>query len=638
MKQGLVTKIEKKFMIIKTDDADIERLKIRKNIQIGERISYEKRDIYKGFNRISYNQIGTSLSMFIIVALVGFYLVGQLNENKVYGVVSYDVNPGFILEVNDDYEVLTIKTIDEFDHIIPENFKKQPLEQVLNDITENVDKEELLNEGETILLSYVNVSDDEKPSEALHAFINTHKDTYQIILITSNETYLEEANDDNLSVGRKYLLESLDTNNMQVEDSNQYIQDAVETLDLYQETEDGFIEINTNTLIKDDATEVESSDEKTDSSAIKTDDDTSTDTTDDANEEASDNIDDSGTEEDDNSEEDLTEEDDALSEEELKAIEAQKIVTDEAYKDYLNKKAASETAKKNLDQQQALVDEKTEQLQNQNSRYTDILNGEKEYLAEKNTLENRITADKVESLNVATSTKDATIKATTTDQNTVDSKKTEGDQIYNDAYTIYRPKADNTILYLIQIKDEKQELINHPPSTTDINTDDLQAEVVELDQMISIIDNQNDTLSPEVTLQSVNIEMTMTYNDAYTVFNSERQKRDALYSQANTLQKEINAVIAQAETDYENQVQEINDFYSTDSVRIEEIQSVLDGFKTVKPKFEANIKEISDVLVLLKDELIRLTNLYNQAIRLKDNAYNIYLKEKDLLDQLENKE
>ena len=629
MKQGLVTKIEKKFMIIKTDDADIERLKIRKNIQIGERISYEKRDIYKGFNRISYNQIGTSLSMFIIVALVGFYLVGQLNENKVYGVVSYDINPSLLIEINEDEKVLNVNSKDGFDHIIPADYKKQALDSVLNEITENAIKENLLGNDETILLSYVNVSDEEKPSEALRNFIDTHKDTYQIILITSNETYLKGANDNNQTVSRKYLLESLNANNMQVEDSNQYIQDVVKILDIYKETEKGFVEINTDTLIKVDTSEVKSSDDKTDSTAIKNDDDTTGDT----NEESSDNIDESSTED-----EDLTEEDDVQSEEELKAIEAQKIVTDEAYKDYLNKKAASDTAKENFDQQQTLVDEKTEQLQTQNSRYTDIIDEEKELVLAKNTLENRITTDKAESLDDAASTKDATIKTTSSDQITVDSKITEGDQIYNEAYDVYKPIADRTIIYLEPIMNNRQELLDSPPLTVGINTDALQAEVAELDQMMSTVANKNGILTPEVTLQLVDIEMIMAYNDAYIEFNSERQKKNTLYSQANKLQKEIDAVIAQANTDYENSVKEINDLYSADSVRIADIQIVLDGFNNVKPKFETNIKEMSDVLALLEDDLIRLTTLYNQAIRSKENAYNIYVKEKELLDQLENKE
>jgi len=629
MKQGLVTKIEKKFMIIKTDDADIERLKIRKNIQIGERISYEKRDIYKGFNRISYNQIGTSLSMFIIVALVGFYLVGQLNENKVYGVVSYDINPSLLIEINEDEKVLNVNSKDGFDHIIPADYKKQALDSVLNEITENAIKENLLGNDETILLSYVNVSDEEKPSEALRNFIDTHKDTYQIILITSNETYLKGANDNNQTVSRKYLLESLNANNMQVEDSNQYIQDVVKILDIYKETEKGFVEINTDTLIKVDTSEVKSSDDKTDSTAIKNDDDTTGDT----NEESSDNIDESSTED-----EDLTEEDDVQSEEELKAIEAQKIVTDEAYKDYLNKKAASDTAKENFDQQQTLVDEKTEQLQTQNSRYTDIIDEEKELVLAKNTLENRITTDKAESLDDAASTKDATIKTTSSDQITVDSKITEGDQIYNEAYDVYKPIADRTIIYLEPIMNNRQELLDSPPLTVGINIDALQAEVAELDQMMSTVANKNGILTPEVTLQLVDIEMIMAYNDAYIEFNSERQKKNTLYSQANKLQKEIDAVIAQANTDYENSVKEINDLYSADSVRIADIQIVLDGFNNVKPKFETNIKEMSDVLALLEDDLIRLTTLYNQAIRSKENAYNIYVKEKELLDQLENKE
>ena len=47
LKQGLVTKIENKFMIVKTDETDIERIKIRQNVKVGDSISYEKKDIYK---------------------------------------------------------------------------------------------------------------------------------------------------------------------------------------------------------------------------------------------------------------------------------------------------------------------------------------------------------------------------------------------------------------------------------------------------------------------------------------------------------------------------------------------------------------------------------------------------------------
>ncbi|MBI9013274.1 MAG: anti-sigma factor domain-containing protein [Clostridiales bacterium] len=627
MKQGLVTKIEKKFIIVKTDDADIERLKKRTNIQVGERISYERKDIYKGFNKISYNQIGASLSMIIILAVVGFNILNQINQNEVFAVVSYDVNPGFILEINNDDKVLTISSTDGFDHIIPVDYKKQALDGVLNDITDNVIKEHLLIEYDIILLSYVNVSDKPKDSEALHNFINSKKNNYQIVLVTSEETYLEKANDNNQSVGRHYISELLEVNNIPVEESNQYIQEAVKALDIIDEDTNDVIELDTTTLIEKDTSKIESGDDQTAAADTKTEENSSSETTDQTKEESADT-----------SEDEKKEDDDKQSEEDLKAIEKQKTITDEAHQDYLNKKSASETAKRNLDQQQSLVNEKTEQLETQQSRYSDILNGETELVDEKNTLNNRINVEKANLINEALLIRDTTINSTESDQNKVDQLKAEADRIYDVAYNIYRPIADNTITYLEQLKNDKQELLNNPPTTMGINTDGIQAEVDELVQMINDIDNQSSILIPEVTADSVNQEMIYTYNAAYAEFNLKREEKHALYNQANKLQKEIDSIEDDANTLYNNRLKEIDDLYSGDLTRIEEIQSVLDGFKNIKPKFETNIQEMSDELVLLNNELARLSNLYKQAIRSRDDAYSIYLKEKEILDQLENKE
>lgn len=623
MKQGLVTKIEKKFVIVKTDDADIERLKKRKNIQVGERISYEKKDIYKGFNKISYKQIGTSLSMIILLAVVGSNILNQLNQNEVFAVVSYDVNPGFILEINNDDKVLTISSTDGFDHIIPADYKKQPLDGVLNDITDNVVKENLLTEDETILLSYVNISDKPKDSDALQNFINSNKNKYQIVLVTSEETYLEKAKDNNQSIGRHYLSELLETKKITVKESDQYIQEAVNALDIINEETDGVIKLDTTTLIENNSSNTEDLEDQTVTADTKTEENSSTETseiTDQTKEESTDTTEKENTEED------------------LKAIEKQKTVTDEAHQDYLNKKSASETAKRNLDQHQSLVNEKTEQLETQHSRYSDILNGETELINEKNTINNRISVEKVNLLNDALLIRDTTINSTHSDQSKVDSLKDDADQIYDEAYDIYRPIADSTIHYLEQIKNEKQELLNSPPSMVGINTDGLQDEVDELDQMIFEIDNQSNILVPELTASLINQEIIYTYNSAYTEFNLQREEKHSLDSQANKLQKEINSIITDANTLYDNRVKEIDELYSGDLIRIEEIQSVLDGFKNVKPKFETSIQEMSDALVLLKNELTRLTNLYNQAIRSRDDANSNYIKEKELLDQLENKE
>ena len=97
MQHGLITKIEKKFMVIKTEASDIERIKIRPKVKVGEKIVYTKKDIYHGFNRFSYKQAGASLSVLIMMALVGGFvgaLFGRIVFNHKSNVRS---NPLFLV-------------------------------------------------------------------------------------------------------------------------------------------------------------------------------------------------------------------------------------------------------------------------------------------------------------------------------------------------------------------------------------------------------------------------------------------------------------------------------------------------------------------------------------------------------------
>ena len=108
MKNGLITKIEKNFIVVKTKDLEIERIKIRPDVKVGERIVYTNKDIYRGINRINYKKIGTSLSMFIVIIVIGVYFLGRFNQNKIYGVVSVDINPSVALNIDEEENVLKI--------------------------------------------------------------------------------------------------------------------------------------------------------------------------------------------------------------------------------------------------------------------------------------------------------------------------------------------------------------------------------------------------------------------------------------------------------------------------------------------------------------------------------------------------
>lgn len=254
MKKGLVTMIDEKFIIVKTIDNDIERLKFRDNVKIGDNITYKKRDVYKGFHKINYKQIGASVSMFVVLALLAINYIGNLNEDTVYGVVSFDVNPSIIIEVNKDNAVLSLESKgDSTLTIIPSDYKGKNLNEVLSQLIENSIKENLITRNNPVILSYVPIhSKAAKINEDMQKFISAEKDNYQIVLINANENDLELANKDNLTVGRKYLVDTLNLKNVVVEESNEFIKESLEVLsDSFIKNSEGYIQIETETFKKE---------------------------------------------------------------------------------------------------------------------------------------------------------------------------------------------------------------------------------------------------------------------------------------------------------------------------------------------------------------------------------------------------
>ena len=51
---GIIIRIEQKFMIIKTPDVVLERVKVQSDIHVGERIAYKRRNIYRGTKHTNY--------------------------------------------------------------------------------------------------------------------------------------------------------------------------------------------------------------------------------------------------------------------------------------------------------------------------------------------------------------------------------------------------------------------------------------------------------------------------------------------------------------------------------------------------------------------------------------------------------
>ena len=225
---GIVTKIEKHFIIVKTKDSKIERIKYRKNIKIGDSIDFNYNDIYKGLNKINYKKIEISLSMVLIIILAGIYFLGQFNTNKIYGVISLDVNPSIELEIDKNEKVLAIsKKNDDSNLILNKNIIGKDINIALTDLISDAYEKNIISKSDPIVISYVPIEKEDKLlySKKLNSFIQDSENL--IIYIVADELYLEKSNDENITVGKNYIKDQLNQINKIVIDDKNFIRNSL---------------------------------------------------------------------------------------------------------------------------------------------------------------------------------------------------------------------------------------------------------------------------------------------------------------------------------------------------------------------------------------------------------------------------
>ncbi len=628
MQQGLITKIEKKFMVIKTEASDIERIKIRPKVKVGEKIAYTKKDIYRGFNRFSYKQAGASLSVLIMMALVGGLIVTQFNQNRPYGVVSFDVNPSINIEMDDNNNVINVVQLTDSDtdsDIVPENYTDYIVEEILQILTINAIKANLLEPNEIILLSYTPIDDNApQTNEALEAYINQVKADYTVLYYSADEAYYDVAVDNNKTVGRYYLDEQLKKLDLTVEESSEYIQDA------YKALQEKAPEVIDNIRVTPSVDSTKPDDTSTEDTNTE---DTTTEPVEDTTDDNT--VDDTTT---DTPEEDNTDEIDEQKREE--AITAQKLLVDQRYNIYRTNKTTADAALVDVNNKKNELAAAAELLKNQQSKYNAVNDAKQENISEKNSITKRLEADKEKDLTDALNLKEQTIAANSDIKSEIKSLNNEASDLYDNAYQKHKDHMDVTVEQIIEVQVPLQtqidELTNNGTTTGDPATTQeielLQSIVDQFDEMIDIIYSLSGML-PQADYQFIGL-----YNDAYLEFDAARIAANKLEDQASSLEDKYDKVIKDAEAVYQEALTSIDVKYEPDYKRLNEIQDLLDGFEVVLPNFVISVDNAQIAIDTLNGSLEELTALYNQLKLKQDQSYQIYVKEKDTLDQLESQD
>ncbi|WFD09169.1 anti-sigma factor domain-containing protein [Tepidibacter hydrothermalis] len=223
MRRGMVLKLNNDYALIATDDSDLIRIKRREGMRIGQKIfvldediifleeENEKRSIKSNYLKV----VATLAACIAIVVLINNIF---LKDNRpLYAMVSLDINPSFELGIDDAYNVIQIKAMnDESKNILDTELIGEPLTVVVSEILSDVEKSGYALESDnTVLVSTVSFkNDDDKPLQKVVAdgvsLAMSENEVYKsvkVIFIESDEQDLKAAEEQRLSVGKYRLLE-----------------------------------------------------------------------------------------------------------------------------------------------------------------------------------------------------------------------------------------------------------------------------------------------------------------------------------------------------------------------------------------------------------------------------------------------
>ncbi|MCH4890054.1 anti-sigma factor domain-containing protein [Acidaminobacter sp. JC074] len=618
MKHGLVTKIEKKFMIVKTESNDIERIKLRRDTKVGERVSFEKRDIYKGFGKFSYRQIGTSVSMLIMVVLIGGYLFNQASDNRVYGIVSYDVNPSMVIEVNKDYETLTV-TGDP--SLIPENYTDLPIQAVLDQMTEKALTLDILNDQDTIIISY------DKDDIPLDDYLSKNKSNYKIVLVY-HETETKA------SYGRQFIKEKLEEKDIIIKEDEDFINNALKAL------EDDFMEVEgiykPQTKVQDDSSD---SVENT-----ETNEEDVTDTKDDQVEKPDDPIE---TEDDESNQEtsdqtpDTVESDekDQISQEELdaliKQIDDQKLKVDATYNNFINTKNAAENKQVEMSKKETEIAESKVNLEKKQAGSSELKD---EYIVlsnEKVALEKALEGKTTE-INEANALYNKKVENTKNDQEKVDKLYSTYEEEYDQARDTYLNDRITVIEMIEQEIINKDALIQEAGDNTDLaNT--YKEEKSSLEGMLETVYMENDYLSEGAPAGTYNYEFIYHYNSIYQVFEGKKAEINAIKDEADELQDDIDSDLKKAKKNLNTTLGELEEKYAEPEAVLASTNESIADFERIINNFSIAIDNLKNELAGLEAAYKILQDDYNALINKQSQYENQLYKERNLLKELEQK-
>ncbi len=226
MRRGMVIKLNEDYAIVATDDSNFIKIRIKKGMQVGQKIFFFNEDIIssKGDNKKrsampNYIKAVAVLAACIVVAvMINNPFVKDVH--LLYAMVSLDINPSFELGVDEAFNVVQVNAMnEESKEILDKELIGKPLKIAVSKILSDVEASGfILAADNAVLVSTVNLkNENNEPLQKVVAkgvyLAMTEKPVYnntKVIFINADKDDLEAAEEEKISVGKYRLLEMSD--------------------------------------------------------------------------------------------------------------------------------------------------------------------------------------------------------------------------------------------------------------------------------------------------------------------------------------------------------------------------------------------------------------------------------------------
>ena len=208
MNKGLIMEMKKDYAIILNDDGSMEKILIKPQMSVGQKIFYFEEDIIKTStsSNFKYNLFMKSFGTIAALFLIVFTFFYNFNFNKAYAVVSLDINPSIQIEVDNNQKIINVKGMnDDGKNIDFTGVKGSNINDGIKTIKEILVEKEYLKTNKDVLVGFAfvkngnEISYEDSIKDAVLSNFDTENVTY---LKAENKSDVAEAKEQGISLGR----------------------------------------------------------------------------------------------------------------------------------------------------------------------------------------------------------------------------------------------------------------------------------------------------------------------------------------------------------------------------------------------------------------------------------------------------